>query len=349
MLGSAYVRGATLSNYAEVADQVGLDGGAMLRRFGIDRRALTDPDLHIPVASVVDLLEASAVQSGCETFGLRMAESRQLSDLGAVSLLITHQATMGDALMTLVEHRQLMNPALVVDVSVHGDVVVVREELLVTGHGVIRQSYELALGVLYRMFRAVLGPRWRALSVNFLHAAPADLAVHRRLFGPIYEFGSDFHGLTCSLADLDAPNPSADPKLARLAERYLRTLPNAEDRSLAQSVQKAIYLLLPMGAATIGRVAASLSLNERTLQRRLAAEGSDFAGLLNEVRRELAHRYVANPATPLARVAGLVGYARQSSFNRWFATEFGLAPTKWRRSEAVITATPDVLARETKA
>lgn len=325
-----FVRGATLSNYAEIAAQVGLDGSAMLRAAGIDRRVLADHDLRIPAAQVVGLLEQSAAASGCQTFGLRMAETRQLSDFGAISLLITHQATMRDALMTVVQYRQLLNPSLVVAVEEHDDLVVVREELLVTGLGAMRQSYELAIGVIYRLFRAVLGPRWRAHSVNFAHAAPNDLTVHRRIFGPICAFDGDFHGLTCSRADLNAPNPSADPRLAQHAERYVRTLPNAQAAALSGEVQKALHLLLPIGQASIGSVAASLGLTTRTLQRRLVTEGSDFAGLLDQTRRVLAARYLANEHLPLAQVAGLVGYSRQSSFNRWFLETFGASPTTWR-------------------
>lgn len=329
-----FVRGATLSNYAEVAAQVGLDAGAMLRRFRIDRRVLSDPDMRIPTESVVELLEASAREADCPTFGLRMAESRQLSDFGAVSLLITHQATMRDALMTLVQYRQLLNPSLSIEVEEHDDIVIVSEALLVGGQRPMRQAYELAIGVLYRLFRSQLGRRWRALSANFTHAPPPDLTVHRRIFGPICEFGSDFNGLTCSRADLDAPNPSADPTLARIAERYVQTLPNADRRSVADDVRKAILLLLPAGEASIGRVATTLGFNERTLQRRLIAEGADFTSLLNETRRELCLRYVANENLALSRIAGLVGYARQSSFNRWFADAFGASPTTWRRQTA---------------
>ena len=325
-----FVRGASLSNFAEVAAQVGLDANAMLRKIGIDRRALSDPDLRIPALAVAELLEESAARAACPTFGLRMAESRQLSDFGAVSLLITHQATVRDALLTVVQYRQLLNESLVVHVEEHGDVVIVREELLVGGAGSMRQAYELAIGVIFRLFRALLGPRWRAQSVNFVHAPPPDLTVHRRLFGSICEFGSDFNGLTCGRADLDAPNPSADPAMAQFAERYIQTLPHADRRSMSQDVAKALYLLLPLGAGSICGVAQHLGMGERTLQRRLDAEGADFSRLLNDIRRELATRYVANPALPLARVSGLLGYSRQSSFNRWFAETFGTTPTGWR-------------------
>jgi len=329
-----FLRAASLSNYAEVAAQVGLDAGAMLRRHDIDRRVLSDPDARLSGAKVVSLLETSAAESGCETFGLRMAETRQLADIGALSLLITYQAALRDALMALVQYRQLLNPLLMVTLEEAGEIVLIHEQLLIDWPGPMRQSYDLAVGVLYRLVRAVLGARWRALAVNFSHAAPEDLTVHRRMFGPICEFGADFNGLTCSRRDLDAPNPKADPMLAQFAERYLRTLPNADAPSLSQEIQKAIYLLLPVGQATIGKVAGSVGMNERTLQRRLDAEGSDFSRILNDVRRELTTRYLTNPGLPMSRVAGLVGYSRQSSFSRWFAEEFAMSPSAWRRTAA---------------
>ena len=88
------VRAAALSNYGQVARQVGLDPTKMLRRAKLDPAVLKNPDLRIPAVVVAALLEESAAQSGCSSFGLRMAEARQLSDLGAISLLLKHQGTL---------------------------------------------------------------------------------------------------------------------------------------------------------------------------------------------------------------------------------------------------------------
>jgi AraC-like DNA-binding protein len=336
------VRAASLSNYLEVAGQVGLDARAMLRRVGVDARVLAEPDARINALDVARLLELSAAASGCLTFGLRMAESRRLSDFGAVSLLISHQATMRDALMTIIHYRMLLNEALMIHVEEHAGLVLIREELHIEGAPTLRQSDELAIGVIYRMFRALLGSRWRAHSVNFAHAAPPDLAVHRRVFGPITEFGSDFNGLTCDRADLDTPNPSADPSLALYAERYVQTLPHADRRSFSGDVLKAIYLLLPGEGASMTAVSEILGMNPRTLQRRLTAEGGEFGSLLNEARRDLALRYVENRSFPLSRVAGLLGYSRQSSFSRWFGESFGMSPSAWRQRPAAVPPAMDL-------
>ena len=74
-----FVRSASLINYVEVARSVGLEPNRLLRAEGISSYALLDPDSRIPVDAVGRLLEASAREAGIEDFGLRMAQTRQLS------------------------------------------------------------------------------------------------------------------------------------------------------------------------------------------------------------------------------------------------------------------------------
>src|SRR5215469_17280225 len=107
------LRAASLSNFSDVAQQMGLAPRVLLREAGLDLSALSDPDIRVSAAAVMRLLDQAAVRSGCETFGLRMAESRRLSDFGAVSLLIAHQPTLREAIDTTIRYRHLMNDALV--------------------------------------------------------------------------------------------------------------------------------------------------------------------------------------------------------------------------------------------
>jgi AraC-like DNA-binding protein len=80
-------------------------------------------------------------------------------------------------------------------------------------------------------------------------------------------------------------------------------------------------------------VGANLGMHPRALQRHLDREGRTFAMLLNEVRRELALRYLASPTHSVGSVAQMTGYATPSSFSRWFASEFGMSPAQWRAEE----------------
>jgi AraC-like DNA-binding protein len=325
------VRAAVLGKYFEVARAFGLNPQPLLRRYGLTPAMLENPDQLIAADLAVTLLEDSARESGCCTFGLHMAEARQMADFGPVSLLLSHQRTLRDALQTTVHYRHLLNEALALFIEEVGQTVIVREEVVTDRPIPARQATDLALGALFRLCSSLLGQKWQPLSVNFTCQAPPDQQFHRRLFGCKLEFGSEFNGFVFSAVDLDKPNPLADPVMARHAERFIEGMPGFSEHSLVLDVRKAIYILLPMGRATIEQVAQAQAINLRTLQRRLEQEGVTFSGLINEVRRDLVLRYMGNPRYSLGRIAELLGYSVPSSFTRWFITQFGMAPAAWRQ------------------
>ncbi|MET0984309.1 MAG: AraC family transcriptional regulator [Steroidobacteraceae bacterium] len=325
------VRAAALTNYIEVAQQVGLDPFALLSRAGLSSAALENPDNRIAATAVLNLLEESAHAAHCPTFGLRMAETRQIADFGAISLLFTHQRTLREVLLAMIHYRHLLNEALLLHVEDAGKHVIIREELVLDQKVHSRQATELVLGVLARAGSALLGGHWNPYRVLFTHDAPPDVQLHRRVFNCELEFGGEYNGFVCAAADLDYPCAAANPALARYAEQLLEALPNQQIRSTTAEVREAIYLLLPMGRGTVDQVAQSLAVNVRTLQRQLEEEGSTFSDIVNSVRRELAVRYVESKNYSLGHVAELLGYATQTSFTRWFKAEFGVAPMNYRK------------------
>ncbi|WP_353506097.1 AraC family transcriptional regulator [Variovorax sp. J22P240] len=326
------VRAAALTNYLEVTNSLGFNPTEALRRAGLSQAMLKDPEQRIPTDAAVALLEESAASCGCMDFGLRMAESRQLSHFGAISLLISHQPTLRDALVTTIDYRHLLNESLATQIEEAGRIVIVRLE--VVAHVPARQATELAIGVLFRMCAALMGARWQPDSVTFTHAAPSDLRLHRRVFACRLEFDSEFSGIVIPAADLDAPNPSADPAMARYARQFIETLPRASGNKIMLEVRRAIYLTLPMGRATSECVAQGLGLSVRSMQRQLDEAGATFTSLVNEVRCELAPRYIDNSRYSLHQVSELLGYSTQGSFTRWFTTQFHQVPSAWRESHA---------------
>lgn len=326
------VRAAVLTNYLEVTQYLSFNPRDVLAGVGLSKAQLQAPEHRISIDAAVRLLEDSAAASGCQTFGLSMAESRQLSDFGVVSLLLSHQRTLREALQVVVNYRHLMNDSLAIFIEEAGKMVIIREEVVTESPMPSRQATELALGVMFRLCSALLGPHWHPYSVNFTHQPPENLQLHRRLFGCNLEFGSEFNGIVCSDASLDMTNPNADPAMARYAQSYLDSLQNHEGASMLFEVRKAIYLLLPMGRATIEQVAQSQGMNVRTLQRRLKDDGCAFNDVINDVRRDLVLRYLDNPGYSLSRIADMLGYSMASSFTRWFISQFGMPPAAWRAS-----------------
>jgi len=189
------IRSASLTNYASAARAVGLDPARMLREFGLPQRALRDPELKVPIERVRRLLEVSAERSRTEGFGLLMAESRRLSNLGSLGLLVREQPTLRLAVEALARYANRLNEVLFLTIDETAEVVVLREELIVGGSGAVRQSTELAIGVVFRTLQTLLGSGWKPRLVCFAHNAPGDRSVHERVFGRIVEFGHDFNGI----------------------------------------------------------------------------------------------------------------------------------------------------------
>ena len=319
-----YVRSAALTHFADVARQLGLDAAALVREAGLPARCLDEPDLKMPATAGARLLELAATRGHEPAFGLRVAESRRLSNLGPLGLLIRDEPTLRSALDALVRHIHVQNEALAVTVEQASNLVVIRAEMRAEGDQPVRQATELVVGVLFRVLSLFLGADWKPRLVCFAHAAPPSLAVHRRVFGPKVEFGHGFNGIVCNAVDLDAPNPGADPVMARYTRRLLEDDATAR-ASMTGRVRQIVALLLPRGHCRIERVVQHLGMDRRTLARQLTAEGTSFSTLVDQLRAELLARYLEGQAHPLAQIGALLGFSSPSSFSRWHRQQFGRA------------------------
>jgi AraC-like DNA-binding protein len=251
-----------------------------------------------------------------------MARSRFLSNLGAVGLLIRDQATLRDSLSLLVRHLAMLNGALTLAIEESDNTVVIREVLIAgMAHQPTRQRVELALGVMVRIIRQLLGNDWQPRRVCFEHARPKDMGLHTQLFGHHIEFNCELNCIVCTRADLDTRNPSADPAMVRYAQQLVDASLKQHDASMLDDVRRTVLLLLPSGRCSIEKVAEHLGVVPRTIQRRLAEQSQSFSTLVNDLRKELATRYVHESDRPLTEVAELLGFT-PSSFSRWYQSQF---------------------------
>lgn len=335
---TTFVRSATLSYFVEVATQCGLDARGLVAAVGLPARCLDDYDLMVPAHSVVRLLELAAARAKEPAFGLRMAESRRLSSLGPLGLLVRDEPTLHSALEALVRHIHLHNEAMVVQVERSGSVVLIREEMIVEGSPPMRQALEMAVGTTFRVLSIFMGAGWRPRRICFAHARPASTAVHRRVFGDIVEFAQEFNGIVCDVADLDVPNPGGDPVMARYTHRMLEQAAHRAD-SMTSRVNQLIVLLLPRGHCRVEVVAQHLGIDRRTVAKHLAAEGTSFSALVNALRCDLLSRYLDDGARSLGEVAALLGFSEASAFSRWHRQQFGSA-ARQRKTKPVGASVP---------
>jgi AraC-like DNA-binding protein len=325
------LRSASLTGYAELATQVGLDPVVLLRRAGLSLRQLADPDTPVSALAVRKLLEASAAASGAEDFGLRLARTRRLSNLGPISAVMREASTAREAIEDLCRYMRLLNEELLPRIEEHDDVSVISEEMLTDERGPVRQGIEMAIGVLYRIIAELLGPTWKPRGVCFEHRPPHGPTIHKAMFGVAVQFNAGFNGIVCATKGLKAGLSAADSRLAPYARRLLdQALAGAGDSTLHRARQ-VVIALLPLGRCTADQVARTLGMDRRTLHRHLRGEGTDFSTLLRTVRTEFASRHVLDSDRSLAELADLLGFSSASAFAFWFRQNFGTTVSTWRK------------------
>jgi AraC-like DNA-binding protein len=83
-----------------------------------------------------------------------------------------------------------------------------------------------------------------------------------------------------------------------------------------------------------GDVARTLGMSERTLGRRLADEGLNFTEILQQLRRDLALRYLDDRKLHVSKIAWLLGFREVSAFTHACKRWTGKTPSRLRTSGA---------------
>jgi len=317
-----------LTGYQEVARFVGLDSLKMLAHVRLRAAALQDPENWLPASRVLALIDDSATVSDRDDFGVLLGRCRTFTSLGPVSLLLKHEATVRDIIEAAMEYRYLLNDLIHIDVRDDGENAVV-EWCLIPGLQ-SAQGVNLVAAIVYKSVSEALELTWKPDCIHFRHSRPKHVETFKTYFHCALEFDSDFDGMSCSSKALIDPNPFADGELAGYARKLLDLLPGVRDNSVTDKVRSVILLMIQDGHTSAERAAECLGVPVRTLQRRLISEGQGFSSLLNDIRRELVLRYLANTTHPMTVIAHLTGYSSTSAFSRWFAAEFGKPPARWR-------------------
>ena len=87
-----------------------------------------------------------------------------------------------------------------------------------------------------------------------------------------------------------------------------------------------INTIAPPKSPSIQNIAEEINMTVRTLQRKLKTEGTRFQTLLDQVRQQLAAKYLTESDKSLFEISYLLGYADTTSFIRAYKRWYGKTP-----------------------
>jgi AraC-like DNA-binding protein len=313
----------------------GVPPGKLFAQAGIEPQSLLDPDGRLPAEVALRAWRAAAELSGDPNFGLSVVDHVRPDTHGGVGYVVHGSATLGEGMRRLSTFFRLLHQRTTLEVVSEGGLARLRFVADYDGPpGELKHPVECMLSVLLSACRRTTGRPLRPLAVSFRHGAPAALDAHRRAFDVEPAFDQP-HSELCFAAEVfDLPSAGPDAQMVFAAERHLRQLLEQlpRDEAFATRARGALLEELRRGEPTLERLAARLRVSERTLQRRLSQEGTSLQALLDDLRRELSLRHLAESGESIAEIAFVLGFSEVSAFHRAFKRWTGSTPGAYRQT-----------------
>ncbi|MBE9544855.1 MAG: AraC family transcriptional regulator [Proteobacteria bacterium] len=324
---------ATATNILwKLIEAYGHDPEALYFDVGIDPDLRNKPGARIPYTLVNELWAKATEIIDDPCFGLMAYKYWHPSYFHALGYAWLASHTLRDALNRFVRYLRIVSEKIFLKLEEGPDglTLVLSYELL--GMRVPAQI-DMGMAMSIHICRLNFGEDLKPVVVNFMHPEPPCAEKYFELFKTPVRFSADRDSMTYSFADVDRYLMGANPQLARLNDQvmieYLGKL-NKDD--IIDRVTAAIIDMLPSGGIADEKVAETLNMSVRSLQRRLKEVGSTFRTLLEAVRKDLAATYVRDPDIELVEVAFLLGFSDQSAFSRAFKRWAGKSPSEARKS-----------------
>ncbi len=316
-----------LSSYRALVLEMGGNADIMLEGAGIAPWLLDSPLAKIPVRALGQLLEDTAARLSCPDLGLRLAERQSTQAMmQPLDRLFCTAPSIRDALEGCVEHVDAFNSGLVMELDDRfASGLHLLDFRLLDGLSPYPQLIEQLLLLSHNSIIWLSAGFARSRMVCFSHLAVSPPVAYARRFNAVIKFGQEYDGLFFSDADLKAR--IAECKTGHFAyevQLVAQRFP-ARRKGIDLMVRQMIFRVLAQSeTCTRQNIAHLLGFRERTLNRHLSKTGTSFETIRDEVRRNLAFRYLARADLPLTEIAGRLGYSELAvlsrSCRRWFGT-----------------------------
>lgn len=329
------IRSASLRGFVPLVEALGGDADLLLARSGLTREALLADEGLIDITAHDLLLDRAAAELDCPDLGLRLADAQDLTVLGPVAVVIEASPTVAEALASASRYMFVHSSAL--SIGVRADPRGRRGVVALTYRKDLRESpyspqgTELGLGLFHRVAVRLLRSQQGLRSVELPHAPRSAVRRYTDFFGVDVTFDRPTAALRVERRVLDERFATADESIRRLAVEHLARHHTDPGRQVATWLRRALAESLGARPPVIADAARLLAVHPRTLQRRLAHEGTSFERVLDQVRRDAAYRYLTTTDLPLGQVAALVGFTEQSTLSHAVRRWYGTSPRRLRR------------------
>jgi AraC-like DNA-binding protein len=317
----------------QLAMDHGVPEARVLAGSGIPPERLADPTLEITAAqelAVIRSLQSALPQ--VPALGLQAGAKYHLTAYGILGFALISSPTLRSAIDVGLRYLDLSFSFNHMYAETRGDMLHLVLDDSEVPEDVRRFVVERDLAAIHNIYRELLSQPVPVSGIRLRASAPPQPEIYTALFGLRPVFSAQDNAVEIGGPWLDAPLPQANAITARACEMQCRELLAWRRVRVGVGEQVRDRLLRQPGAMPdMDAVAAELCMTSRTLRRHLAAEGTSWRGLVDEVRAALAEEMLGAGRLRVADVAERLGYAETASFIHAFQRWKGVPPGSYRR------------------
>src|SRR5262244_1485881 len=321
-------------------ESAGVPVAPLLKRAGLTPELIADSEGRLSVRSQITLLDEAATALKDDCIGFTLARDFDLREIGLLYYVMASSQTLGDALKRAARYSRITNEALVVGCREGNRLIISLSYSGVPRHSA-RHQIELGMFAALRICRVLTGQNLVPQHFSISHYRSEGTSEMARFVGTEVSFGADRDEFALNLDARELPLIHSDPYLNDLLVKYCEAAladRRGDISNLRTRVENAISSVLPHGKVLVEDIARSLGMSERTLARKLSDEGLNFTEILQQMRRDLAVRYLDDPRLPVSKIAWLLGFREVSTFTHAFKRWTGKTPREIRTAGATMTA-----------
>ena len=336
-LASIPMAGGGLSRLAIARlKSAGVPVAPLLRRAGLTPELIDEPEERLSVQSQIAILDEAAIALKDDCLGFTLARDFDLREIGLLYYVMASSQTLGEALKRLARYSKATNEAIMFGYREGNRLIISLSYSGVPRHS-DRHQVEFCMFAAIRICRMLTGQNLVPQHFTIAHHRSGGTSEMTRFVGTKVQFGADTDEFALNIDARELPLIHSDNYLNDLLLKYCESTLAHRRGDLSQlrtRVENAISSLLPHGRVILGDVARSLGMSERTLARKLSDEGLNFTEILQQMRHDLAVRYLDDRKLHVSKIAWLLGFHEVSAFTHAFKRWTGKTPSQMRTAGA---------------
>jgi AraC-like DNA-binding protein len=190
---------------------------------------------------------------------------------------------------------------------------------------------ETQFGICVSLQRDVMGPLFAARELHVTYRPPDDAAKYPDIFGCPVLFGEPENRLVFDATWLDGtPKLGNEITYATVVELCDRLMDELQlSAGVAGKVRRALLSNL-MRPRSFADIAGDVNMSERTLRRKLREENTSFQSLLDQLRMEMAIKYLRDTDLTVEAISESLGFSEAANFRQAFRRWTKAAPHAFR-------------------